>query len=214
MNYTNILTILIIMFVLYFLYSRVFIVEKFSLSDFFGKNPLTGDAPKNPWDSLFSGKLGDLVREATLNPYIPGQQRNIVLQENPSVDNVGTKINMMCPNKTHISSIYGNDDFFINKIGIKCSDGTIIEPKGGPGGKPFEINNPSGFTKLNLKSNKWNVISAQFQDNGAKIGNDSASYPEKIDTNTSCDKYDKVVGLHGDYSDVYKRLGITCAYVY
>jgi len=105
------------------------------------------------------------------------------------------------------------NDVFINKIGIKCSNGKVFDPVGGPGERQIEVTSPVGFNRLDLTHNRWNVASLRFKNNDTLIGKTFGGYsPTYPSLNTQCDRYGKIVGIHGDYIDVYKRFGVTCRY--
>ena len=49
----------------------------------------------------------------------------------------GMPFTAKCPNGEYISQWYGASGSVIERIGAKCSDGTILGPYGGLGGKAW-----------------------------------------------------------------------------
>jgi len=134
------------------------------------------------------------------------------LATNTSLDPTGTPVKMMCANGSYVTSVYGNSNTFIDKIGLKCSDGSTVGPFGIDGGTPYNISNSDGFGKIELEHGKWNVSAMDLFDKnnkliGKKVGQ---HYSDGKIRPSTCPENEILVGIHGDYADHYKRVGIIC----
>lgn len=64
----------------------------------------------------------------------------------------GEPHDLFCPEGSFVKEFYGGSGAVIDRIGIKCSDGSDLGTKGGGGGGPFSVISDVGFNKLHVKS--------------------------------------------------------------
>jgi hypothetical protein len=55
-----------------------------------------------------------------------------------------------CSPASFVTYFFGRAGWWLDAIGVKCSDGAVIGPTPGPGGIPVYDACPSGFTQINV----------------------------------------------------------------
>lgn len=64
----------------------------------------------------------------------------------------GSPYALVCGENAYVTEFDGRSGSLIDNIGITCSDGTKLGPKGGAGGGAFNVANPGGFEKLTVRA--------------------------------------------------------------
>jgi hypothetical protein len=59
---------------------------------------------------------------------------------------------MICPEGAYVKSFYGGAGTYVDRIGLRCSNGLNFGPFGGGGGAPYDVSAESGFNKLGVKT--------------------------------------------------------------
>lgn len=113
----------------------------------------------------------------------------------------GTSFDMLCPDNSHVVGVYGGSGTNIDRIGVKCSDGSDIAPSGGKGGKSFTVSDQNGFNKMNAY---YNTFINGMLINDTKIGMQSGNV-KTFDCGSG-----KIQGFKGKSGDLIDSLGVHC----
>jgi hypothetical protein len=122
--------------------------------------------------------------------------------------NGGYPQSMICKENAFVTQFSGGSGNLMDRIGIKCSDGTSLGPFGGGGGNVFVVENTKGFDKLITKSSDF-VNNIRFYDNGTelkKVGGDGGGGP----TDLACDG-GKIMGLNLRTGQLVDSIQVVCA---
>ena len=115
---------------------------------------------------------------------------------------------LLCPQGAFINEVYGGSGYVIDRIGIKCSDGKILNPLGGSGGRPFSIKSQNGFNKMNVKTGDL-VDNIELYFNNEKIGSAGGAGgvggPHLLDCNDG-----KLMGLNLRSAALVDNIGVIC----
>lgn len=104
-----------------------------------------------------------------------------------------------CPEHTHITSISGTGDGYLNSLVLGCSDDSTTESIGNLKGSPFSLDYPEGLSSINIKAGSWIDAIDFVPGKGGK--------PHSL----TCES-GKITGLHGTANpdNHVDKLGITC----
>jgi len=115
---------------------------------------------------------------------------------------------MVCKENTFVTEFSGGSGALIDRIGLKCSDGSSLGPFGGGGGAPFTVKNDSGFDKLVTRSGSL-VDSIRVYGDGReliKVGGDGGGGPTDLACNGG-----KIMGLNVRTGGLVDNIQVVCA---
>ena len=109
----------------------------------------------------------------------------------------GMPFTAKCPDGAHILQWYGASGDLLDRIGAKCSDGTILGPYGGLGGRAWSSSIDGPYT--NFSGSAGNMIDRfdKYGGSGGKSWNDNC--PSGV-----------AIGIYGRSGDLVDNLGIKC----
>ena len=125
--------------------------------------------------------------------------------ETTTIDTVGGGTNdgkpftQDCPEHTHVTTISGTSNKYLNSLSLTCSDDSTTETIGNPAGTPFSLSYPDGLSSVEIRAG--DLI------DGIDIagGKGGAKYPVACESG-------KITGLHGSANSKshVDKLGVTC----
>lgn len=66
----------------------------------------------------------------------------------------GAPSSLMCPQGSFVNEFYGGAGSLVDRIGVKCSNGSDLGTRGGRGGGNFRVTSNTGFNKLQVRSGR------------------------------------------------------------
>lgn len=119
----------------------------------------------------------------------------------------GAPQSMVCRENTFVTEFTGGSGELLDRIGVKCSDGTSLGPFGGGGGAPFTVQNPDGFDKLVTRTDSF-VNSIRFFGSGReilKVGGDGGGAPTDLACNGG-----QIIGLNVRTGSLVDNIQVVC----
>lgn len=120
----------------------------------------------------------------------------------------GEPSSLICKENTFVTEFNGGSGAVIDRIGVKCSDGTILGPAGGGGGGPFSVQNLNGFDKLVVKTGGL-VDNIRFFNNNTELGTaggGGGSGPIDLACNGG-----RIMGLNTRAGSLLDNIQVVCA---
>lgn len=121
--------------------------------------------------------------------------------------NGGSPSSLVCKENTFVTEFNGSAASYIDRISIKCSDGTILGPAGGSVG-PFSVQSVDGFDKLVVRTGAL-VDSIQFFNNNkelAKVGGNGGGGPTDLACNGG-----RIMGVNTRSDSNINNIQVVCA---
>lgn len=119
----------------------------------------------------------------------------------------GESSSMICKENSYVTELNGGSGSIIDRIGVKCSNGVSLGPRGGSGGTSFAIGNKDGFDKLITRSGAL-VDSIWVYDGGkelGKFGGDGGDVPTVLACNGG-----KIMGLNVRTGGSVDNIQVVC----
>lgn len=121
--------------------------------------------------------------------------------------NGGSPSSLICKENTFVTEFNGSAASYVDRIRIKCSDGTILGPADGSVG-PFSVQSVDGFDKLVVRNGDL-VDSIRFFSNNkelAKVGGDGGGGPIDLACNGG-----KIMGVNTRSDSNINNIQVVCA---
>lgn len=67
---------------------------------------------------------------------------------------------------SYITSVYGGAGSYVDRVGVRCADGSDRGTAGGGGGNPYDVPCPGGFNGADVRAG-WGVDQLNFKCGGA-----------------------------------------------
>lgn len=158
---------------------------------------------------IFSWKLQNLSSTAPQWMYDTKLYTNIYTTANSAGGNGGGPFNLQCPSGTYVSSFNNlRSGWHIDQLGLACSDGSVLTPKGGLGGSPTsDVISADGFKQIQARSGSYLNRITFYGPNRQWMG----TYGRDDGPNTILDCGDgKIVGIAGRSGALIDKLQVIC----
>jgi hypothetical protein len=122
-------------------------------------------------------------------------------------DSADANFDLTCPNGTYLTDIYGRHDHFINRVGIKCSDGTTLSEVGGiKEGAEFQVSCADGIHEIKLKAGPFvNQLGTHCSNQLLEVGTPGGHINSEINCGNQT-----LYGIYGRAGDHVNSIGVKC----
>jgi hypothetical protein len=119
----------------------------------------------------------------------------------------GEPSELVCPDGTFVKEFYGGAGALIDRVGVKCSNGTDLGTRGGGGGGPFSVVSDNGFNKIHVRSGALVDNIKFFTDNAEKgaFGGGGGEGPHDLNCGDG-----KIMGLKLRTGGLVDRIQVIC----
>jgi hypothetical protein len=122
--------------------------------------------------------------------------------------NGGHPHELTCPEGSFVNQFYGGAGYYIDRIGVRCSNGQDFGTRGGSGGDPFNVHSNSGFNKIHVRSGNAVDRLTFFDNNNSErgaVGGWGGDGPHNLNCGDG-----KIMGLKLRSGDLVDRIQVVC----